>query len=50
MPRFPIHDLSDTGFEQLVVLIGRELMGIGITSFAPGRDGGKDAKLEGTAT
>jgi hypothetical protein len=50
MPRFPIHDLSDTEFEQLVVLICRELMGIGITSFAPGRDGGKDAKYEGSAT
>jgi hypothetical protein len=48
--RFPLHDLSDTEFEQLVVLICRELMGIGITSFAPGRDGGKDAKFEGTAT
>jgi hypothetical protein len=50
MPRFPIHDLSDTEFEQLVVLICREVMGSGITSFAPGRDGGKDAKFEGTAT
>ena len=50
MPRFPIHDLSDTEFEHLVVLICRELMGIGITSFAPGPDGGKDAKFEGTAT
>ena len=50
MTRFPLHDLSDTEFENLVVLICRELMGIGITSFAPGPDGGKDAKFEGTAT
>lgn len=50
MSRFSIHDLSDTEFERLVVLICRELMGIGITSFAPGRDGGKDAKFEGVAT
>ncbi len=50
MPRFPLHDLSDTEFEHLVVLICRELMGSGITSFAAGRDGGKDAKFEGTAT
>ncbi|MFN0130722.1 MAG: ABC-three component system protein [Verrucomicrobiales bacterium] len=49
MPRFPLHDLSDSEFEKLVVYICRELMGIGITSFAPGRDGGKDAKFEGTA-
>jgi len=48
--RFPIHDLSDTKFEELVVLICRELLGNGITSFAAGRDGGKDAKFEGTAT
>ena len=50
VPRFPLHELSDNEFEQLVVLICRELMGIGITSFAPGPDGGKDAKFEGTAT
>lgn len=50
MPRFPLHDLADTEFEQLVVLICGELMGIGITSFASGPDGGKDAKFEGTAT
>ena len=50
MSRYPIHDLTNIEFEKLVVLICRELMGIGITSFAPGRDGGKDAKFEGTAT
>lgn len=49
MYRFPIHDLDDTEFEKLVVLICREILGIGITSFAPGPDGGKDAKFEGTA-
>ncbi|MBN8422153.1 MAG: hypothetical protein J0L73_24780 [Verrucomicrobia bacterium] len=50
MPRFPLHSLHDTEFEQLVTLICRELLGAGVTSFAPGRDGGKDAKFEGTAT
>lgn len=50
MARFPFHDISDTEFERLVVLICREIMGIGITSFAAGPDGGKDAKFEGTAT
>lgn len=49
MPRFPIHDLTDTEFELLVTLICREVMGVGITSFAAGKDGGKDAKFEGTA-
>lgn len=50
MPRFHLHDLNAAEFEQLVAQICRELMGIGITSFAPGPDGGKDAKFEGTAT
>ena len=50
MPRFHLHELNDTEFEQLVVLICHELMGSGITSFAPGPDGGKDAKFEGMAT
>ena len=50
MSRFPIHDITDTQFEQLVTLLCREVMGIGITSFAPGPDGRKDAKFEGTAT
>ena len=49
MHRFPIHDLDDAEFEKLVVLICREILGIGITSFALGPDGGKDAKFEGTA-
>lgn len=49
MSRYPIHDLTDAEFEQLVTLICREVMGIGITSFCAGKDGGKDAKFEGTA-
>lgn len=50
MARFPLHILHDADFELLVTLICRELLGAGVTSFAPGRDGGKDAKFEGTAT
>jgi len=49
MSRFPLHELTDTQFEELVVLICRKILGAGVTSFAPGRDGGKDAKFEGTA-
>lgn len=49
MSRFPIHQLHDTEFEDLVTLICRQTLGAGVTSFAPGRDGGKDAKFEGTA-
>ena len=36
-------------FEELVVLICRSILGAGVSSFAPGPDGGKDAKFEGTA-
>jgi hypothetical protein len=49
MSRFPIHHLHDTEFEDLVTLICRQILGPGVTSFAPGPDGGKDAKFEGTA-
>ncbi len=47
--RFRIHNLTETGFEKLVTLICREVLGSAVTSFAKGRDGGKDAKFEGTA-
>jgi hypothetical protein len=50
MSRFPLHELTDKEFENLVTLICRELLGAGVTSFAAGRDGGKDAKFEGTAS
>lgn len=49
MTRFPLHDLHDSEFEKLVVLICRELLGPGVTTFAPGKDGGKDAKFTGKA-
>ncbi|MDP2001647.1 MAG: ABC-three component system protein [Desulfurivibrionaceae bacterium] len=49
MSRFFIHQLNDTEFEDLVTLICRQILGSGVTSFAPGPDGGKDAKFEGTA-
>ena len=49
MLRYPLHDLSDSEFEKLVGLICRELLGPAVTSFAAGKDGGKDAKFTGTA-
>jgi len=49
MSRFPLHQLHDSEFEDLVTLICREIFGTGVTSFASGPDGGKDAKFEGTA-
>lgn len=49
MKRFPLRDLSEAEFEDLVVAICRELLGVGVTGFAPGPDGGRDACFEGTA-
>lgn len=49
MPRYPLHELNDEEFEDLVTRICRKILGVGTTSFEKGRDGGKDAKFVGTA-
>ena len=49
MQRFPLHDLDNEEFEDLVIRICREVLGKGTTSFEKGRDGGKDAKFDGKA-
>lgn len=49
MSRFPLHELDDAEFEDLVTLICREILGAGVTDFAEGKDGGKDAKFVGMA-
>lgn len=49
MKRFPFHDLSEAEFEELVVAICREILGVGITGFAAGQDAGRDGYFEGTA-
>lgn len=49
MPRYPLHDLNDEDFEDLVTRICRKILGMGTTSFEKGRDGGKDAKFVGKA-
>jgi acyl carrier protein len=46
---YPFEDLDDSQFERLVVQICRKLFGAGVTSFAAGPDGGRDAKFVGTA-
>ncbi|MBC7951443.1 MAG: hypothetical protein H7Z12_06410 [Rhodospirillaceae bacterium] len=42
-------DLSDDQFEELIVLLCRHLLGVGVKGFAKGPDGGRDAKFVGTA-
>lgn len=41
--------LDDSIFEKLVNSICQSLLGMGVISFAPGKDGGRDGKFTGTA-
>ncbi|PCI40856.1 MAG: hypothetical protein COB46_06025 [Rhodospirillaceae bacterium] len=43
------YDLSDDQFEKVIVTLGQRLFGAGLIGFAKGKDGGKDAKFQGTA-
>lgn len=47
--KYAYEDLSDDQYEQLVVFICQELLGISVQGFAKGPDGGRDAKFVGTA-
>lgn len=47
--KFAYEDLSPDQFEKLVTLICRRLLGAATQGFATGRDGGRDARFEGTA-
>jgi hypothetical protein len=47
--KYAYENQSPDQFETLVTLICQELLGAGVQGFAPGRDGGRDARFEGTA-
>jgi len=47
--KYDYPNLSDTQFEELVVLLCQQLFGIATQGFAKGPDGGRDAKFVGTA-
>jgi len=48
--KYPLENLaSDKEFEDLVALICERILGIGTIVFSVGKDGGKDAKFQGTA-
>ena len=47
--KYVYEDLSDDQFEQLIVFLCQELLGISTQGFAKGPDGGRDAKFVGTA-
>ena len=47
--KYAYEDLSDTQFENLVVMLCQRLLGVSVQGFAKGPDGGRDAKFVGTA-
>lgn len=47
--KYSYEDLSDTQFENLIVILCQRLLGISVQGFAKGPDGGRDAKFVGTA-
>lgn len=46
---FRLYELNDEEFEALTTAVCERWLGSGITPFAAGRDGGRDAKFHGTA-
>lgn len=46
--KYAYENLSSQQFEQLVILICKELLGTAVQSFSSGPDGGRDAKFVGT--
>lgn len=47
--KYPLYELSDLQFEDLVVLICEKILGTGTINFSTGKDGGRDAKFTGKA-
>lgn len=46
---YRFEDLDDSAFERVAVQCMRKLFGPGVQGFAPGADGGRDARFQGTA-
>lgn len=49
MNQFPYENLSDEEFEDLVIRMGKDILGIGCKTFSVGKDGAKDSWFIGTA-
>jgi len=47
--KYPLENLTNKEFEQLVALICDQILGFGTVVFSVGKDGGKDAKFSGKA-
>lgn len=46
---YPLYNLHWQEFEDIVISICEEILGVGTIKFAGGKDGGRDAKFSGTA-
>lgn len=49
MADFLLHDLSPNEFQEMVVYLCREILGIGTVNFSEGKDGGRDGVFNGKA-
>lgn len=49
MDTYRLDQQTDDGFENIIVRICNDVLGVGVTGFAKGKDGGKDARFEGVA-
>jgi hypothetical protein len=49
MNQYPYENLTDEEFENLVIRIGKEVLGIGCKTFSVGKDGAKDSWFTGKA-
>ena len=47
--KYPLYNLLNQEFENLVALICQKILGTGVIIFSDGKDGGRDAKFTGTA-
>jgi len=47
--QYPYENLTDEEFENLVIRIGKEILGIGCKTFSVGKDGAKDSWFTGKA-
>ena len=47
--KYPLENLTDKDFEDLVALICEQILGMGTVIFSVGKDGGKDGKFQGKA-
>ena len=49
MSQYPYENLTDEEFENLIIRIGKEVLGIGCKTFSIGKDGAKDSWFSGKA-